>query len=224
MAGDVPPVMAHTSPLIQAKKSFRMRPKRRVKRAVESILGEEENRSLIPKDAEKVLSDDESDKTDDPDNKSPIDKPGHEALLTPALAIVAPDLTPDADKELDPSLVPNYDPAIAAVLGDPPPKPVTIAAEQPKPKTNESNEMGLPVGEMPRPPGTFLRSMASYLGESGDVDKPKIELTSKVAISPGLDGNFGHQGEMPRPQPANTEETMRAFRRFHPIKTGPVNL
>lgn len=239
VAGDVPPVMAGVSPLIQARKKFRMRPRPK-KKAVESIIGEasstddedeESQKPLIPDDAEPVLSDDDKEQSELDGGSTPIDKPGHEALLNPSMAIVAPDLTPDADKELDPALVPSFDPAIAAVLGDPPLKKATITAPEVAKKpaadnspANESVVGGLPSGEMPLPPGTFLRSVASYLGESEDSDKPKTELVNKTAaFSPSLGGGFGHQGEMPRPVAAKTEAMMRTFRRFHRIP-GPVNL
>jgi hypothetical protein len=210
-----------------AKLRDRLNNKDSKKSAIESILGEaEEDQSLIPDDADKLLTTKEvEDAKKTVDNTITLDK---EDLLQPSLALVAPDTTPNSTRELDPSLVPNRDPALSTILGEKPRTgPTTVKTESVSPKKPEAKveqkldeSSSLPSLEMPRPPGEFLRSIGDITGE-GREEKPKVELVMGSSSSPVGDvvseGMLG-ASEMPTPKEANIDRTMDAFRRFHRVK------
>jgi hypothetical protein len=232
VTADVAPVLVNPAPELMARLRDRVNPKDRKKSAIESILGEAEDKSLIPSDADPLLTTKEVEDAEKvKHNTVNLDK---EDLLQPSLALVAPDTTPNATKELDPSLVPNRDPALSTILGD---KPAagptnTVRTESSKkvetPKIQESVinepksvEESLPSFEMPRPPGEFLRSIGDITGE-GREEKPKVELVVGNSSNPvGATVSEGMLGasEMPTPKEANIDRTMDAFRRFHRVKT-----
>lgn len=203
------------------------------------FMGESDEKSLIPDDAEELLTTKEVDDAKNSETSTiNLDK---EDLLQPSLALVAPDTTPNATKELDPSLVPNADPALSTILGEKPSAGPTntvktesvkkVETESVKkvetPKTEESivnesksAEESLPSHEMPRPPGEFLRSIGDITGE-GREEKPRVELVVGNSSSPvGSAVSEGMLGasEMPTPKEANIDRTMDAFRRFHRVK------
>ena len=236
MTADVAPVLVNPAPEIMAKLRDRLNPKK--KSAIESILGlgEAEDKSLIPDDADPLLTTKEVE--DAKKVTTNTVELGKEDLLQPSLALVAPDTTPNSAKELDPSLVPNRDPALSAILGDKPAAgPTNVPTASPKtesvrkveaPKIQESVvndsksiEESLPSNEMPRPPGDFLRSISDITGE-GREEKPKVELVVGNSSNPiGASVSEGLLGasEMPTPKEANIDRTMDAFRRFHRVKT-----
>ena len=238
--GDIAPVMVTPAPSMMAKRRKAInrpapstRPKAKRKSAVESIIGRalnEEINSLIPDDAEDLLT---ADEVDAKEKAAVDDEPaGGEALLQPALALVAPDTTPNAAKELDPSLVPDRDPAMSTLLGDEPtlgplkaknPGPVQKTTVPVLPKRTESKESiteSLPSTEMPRPPGEFFRSIGDITGE-GKSETPKVELIVGSGSNPVqasmTDGQLG-ESMMPTPKEANIDKTMDAFRRFHRVQ------
>ncbi len=232
VTADVAPVLVNPAPELMARLRDRVNPKDRKKSAIESILGEAEDKSLIPADADPLLTTKEVEDAEKvKHNTVNLDK---EDLLQPSLALVAPDTTPNATKELDPSLVPNRDPALSTILGDKPSAGPTntVRTESSKkvetPKIQESVinepksiEESLPSFEMPRPPGEFLRSIGDITGE-GREEKPKVELVVGNSSNPvGATVSEGMLGasEMPTPKEANIDRTMDAFRRFHRVKT-----
>ena len=227
VTADVAPVLVNPAPELMAKLRDRLNSKDSKKSAIESILGEaEEDQSLIPDDADKLLTTKEvEDAKKTVDNTITLDK---EDLLQPSLALVAPDTTPNSTRELDPSLVPNRDPALSTILGEKPRTgPTTVKTESVSPKKPEAKveqkldeSSSLPSLEMPRPPGEFLRSIGDITGE-GREEKPKVELVMGSSSSPVGDvvseGMLG-ASEMPTPKEANIDRTMDAFRRFHRVK------
>ena len=227
MTADVAPVLVNPAPELMAKLRDRLNkeePKK--KSAIESILGEaDEDPSLIPDDADKLQTTKEVE-----DAKKTIDNSitlGKEDLLQTALALVAPDTTPNSTHELDPSLVPNRDPALSTILGEKPTMGPTsgVKTESVSPKKQEveaklEESAILPSLEMPRPPGEFLRSIGDITGE-GREEKPKVELVVGNSSSPvGSSISEGMLGasEMPTPKESNIDRTMDAFRRFHRVK------
>ena len=228
MTADVVPVLANTAPELMAKLRYRLNNEKdpQNKSAIESILGESDNEpSLIPDDADKLLTTKEVE-----DEKKTIDNSitlGKEDLLQTALALVAPDTTPNSAHELDPSLVPNRDPALSTILGENPRMGPTskVKTESFSPKNQEvetkiDENSSLPSFEMPRPPGDFLRSIGDITGE-GREEKPKVELVVGNSSSPvGSAVSEGMLGasEMPTPKESNIDRTMDAFRRFHRVK------
>ena len=229
MTADVAPVLVNPAPELMARLRDRLNkeePKK--KSAIESILGEAdagEDPSLIPDDADKLLTTKEVE-----DEKKTVGTSinlGKEDLLQTALALVAPDTTPSSTHELDPSLVPNRDPALSTILGEKPRMGPTAAVktESVSPKKQEvetklEESASLPSLEMPRPPGEFLRSIGDITGE-GREEKPKVELVVGNSSSPvGSAVSEGMLGasEMPTPKESNIDRTMDAFRRFHRVK------
>ncbi len=229
VTADVAPVLVNPAPELMAKLRDRLNNKDAKKSAIESILGEaEEDHSLIPDDADKLLTTKEvEDAKKTVDNTITLDK---EDLLQPSLALVAPDTTPNATRELDPSLVPNRDPALSTILGEKPRtgptsgvKTESVSPKKPEARVEEKKldeSSSLPSLEMPRPPGEFLRSIGDITGE-GREEKPKVELIVGNSSSPvGSAVSEGMLGasEMPTPKEANIDRTMDAFRRFHRVK------
>lgn len=228
MTADVAPVLVNPAPELMARLRDRLNkeePKK--KSAIESILGEAEageDLSLIPDDADKLLTTKEVE-----DEKKTVDTSinlGKEDLLQTALALVAPDTTPSSAHELDPSLVPNRDPALSTILGEKPRtgptavKTESVSPKKPEVETKLEESASLPSLEMPRPPGEFLRSIGDITGE-GREEKPKVELVMGNSSSPvGSAVSEGMLGasEMPTPKEANIDRTMDAFRRFHRVK------
>jgi len=127
MAGDVPPVMtgmgmsaafapSRFKTVDKVKKPYRR------SRMVSGIIGrlkedeDEQEKGVIPGDAKEVDSlvtsvsavSVETPVMPDPDKPASMLKPG-EPLISPAAALVAPDVTPDSLKPLDPSQVPGAD-------------------------------------------------------------------------------------------------------------------
>lgn len=226
MTADVAPTLVGVAPEIMARRresvNGPVKKPLKKKSAIESILGEAEVTSLVPDDAEDLHSSEEIEAK----NKSEVEVEvlGSEDLLEPALAIVAPDTTPNAARELDPSLVPNRDPALDTLLGQTPvagPKPVDKKTPEPltvtKPVESKSNE-DLSGGDMPRPPGDFLKPIGGFMGESKEA--PKVELV--VGSGQSIVGSAMTEGElgaasMPMPQEGNINRTMDVFRRFHRV-------
>ena len=228
MTADIAPMLVGVAPEIMAKRRedvnrLTKKPLKK-KSAIESILGEAEGTSLIPDDAEDLLSTKEIEAKKKSDIE--VEVLGSEDLLEPALALVAPDTTPNATRELDPSLVPSRDPAIDTLLGKSPtsgptpahkktPEPLTVT----KPVESKSvpNE-DLPSADMPRPPGDFLKPIGGFMGESKEA--PKVELV--VGSGQSIVGSAMTEGElgaasMPIPQEGNINRTMDVFRRFHRV-------
>lgn len=228
MTADVAPTLVGVAPEIMAKRREDVnRPLKKPlkkKSAIESILGEAEVTSLIPDEAEDLLSTKEIE--DKKKSEVEVEVLGSEDLLEPALALVAPDTTPNATRELDPSLVPNRDPALDTLLGQKPvsgPKPAPKKTPDPltvtKPVESKSTPSeDLPGGEMPRPPGDFLKPIGGFTGESKET--PKVELV--VGSGQSIVGSAMTEGElgaasMPTPQEGNINRTMDVFRRFHRV-------
>lgn len=222
--GDIAPVMVGVSPELMARRRAQVNrpkskiPKRtRIKSTIESILGEDDDAppggSLIPDDAEVLKT---ASEIEDEDNDTSVGTPlGPEDLLEPSLALVAPDTTPNAKRELDPSLVPDRDPALSAVLGE----SKRQVAKKPD-RIEDSIDAGLPTGDMPRPAGEFIRG-ARGLAE-GEQEKPKFELVVGSTASPlGESAESGQLGaaSMPPPRDPQLDKTMSAFRRFHRLKS-----
>jgi hypothetical protein len=224
--GDIAPVMVGVSPVMMNRRRAQVnaiKPKgqkrARVKTAVESILGEDvdddqpKEDSLIPDEAEVLKTASEiEDESNDTNVGTPL---GPEDLLEPSLALVAPDTTPNAKRELDPSLVPDKDPALSTVLGES--KSRIVGKTRSVGKTEED---GLPTGEMPRPAGEFI-NRAKILAE-GEQEKPKFELVVGSSASPlGESAESGQLGaaSMPPPRDPQLDKTMSAFRRFHHLKS-----
>jgi hypothetical protein len=225
MTADVAPTLVGVAPELMARRREEINrgPKKPIKKksAVESILGEAE--SLIPDGAEDLLSTKELEAKKKTDVE--VEVLGSEDLLEPALALVAPDTTPNATRELDPSLVPNRDPALDTLLGQKPvkgpeptpkkgPEPLTITKPV-ESKSTPSEE--LPSGDMPRPPGDFLKPIGGF-GESKEA--PKVELV--VGSGQSIVGSAMTEGElgaasMPVPQEGDINKTMDVFRRFHRV-------
>jgi hypothetical protein len=227
MTADVAPTLVGISPELMSRRREevnRLKKGLKKKSAIESILGESDAKPLIPDDAEDLLSTKELEAKEK--SEVEVEVLGSEDLLEPALAIVAPDTTPNATRELDPSLVPNRDPALDTLLGQkkvagpspapkksPEPLPVTRPVES---KSTQGED--LPSGEMPRPPGDFLRPIGGHMNESKE--NPKIELVmgSSQSIVGGamVEGELG-AASMPVPQEGNIDRTMDVFRRFHKV-------
>lgn len=227
--GDIAPVMVGVAPQLMATRRDevnrikpKIKPKKR-KTAVESILGESEEPNLIPDTAVPLLTSVEQTAIDK--NNGAPEALGKEDLLEPALALVAPDTTPNATRELDPSLVPSKDPALDTLLGDNDAKPLPVAKESIKVGTTPSRGQSivegasLPSGEMPRPPGEFLRPIEELDPNS---TKPKIELVVGSSNSSIIESSQPAEGQlgasfMPPPKSANLDQTMSAFRRYHRV-------
>jgi hypothetical protein len=227
--GDVAPVMVGVAPALMAKRrqAVNKKPQKLQKpkrKAIESILRpwalDEDDKSLIPDTAQEITTD--QDITGEPEiDKTPQDNiPGHEELLQTSLALVAPDTTPNMAKELDPSLVPSKDPALDTLLGTPG-KTYPTPTPSPRVPTGESAvdmTVGLPSGDMPLPPGTFLPKVGGRMLESEE--RPRVELAvgslNSVVGSGTAALGTGELGvsAMPPPKEANVAKTMDTFRRY----------
>lgn len=230
-ADDVVPVLAHPSPILMQR--IRQRIRQRNWRLRES----NEADSLIPDTATKVVLQATTGRVK-PDGTSTSRDNEFEPLIEPSLAIVAPDVTPKAYLELDPSLVPSVDGAISAILGDPAPvrtapakppetKVVDQGAIAPEPVASTESDSsddpltrGLPMSEgMPLPAGSFLKPVSHYMGEgTGVSEKPKVELTLKSG--PSILGTAAlPEQEMPTPHQGDPSVTASRFRKFTRPKT-----
>ena len=233
-ADSIPP-LGMPSPILMNRR------RRRLNR--QTPLGKLVGEELIPSYAKKLGVDDEDRlEGQDGDNRGQgqeVDL-GHEPLIRPELALVAPDVTPNSTEELDPSLVPGRDVALQTILGNPPKKAVVVnkpdgeedISTKPTDRVpsvtststvnslvpNES--LGLPGGDMPLPPGKFLKSLNEMSrGITEDkVDAPKVELVVGSSNSIVATGESLGASSMPRPVDADVSRTMDVYRRFAPRK------
>ena len=182
------------------------------------VIGEDGNdEPIIPKDAREIELEVEvgSPNQSTQDNSSDND-PGD--LINPSSALVAPDVTPDAMKPIDPSMVPppKQDPAISVVLGQ---QPQTPASATPVPAPQPSAPA--PAVITPQNPVESInwRSMVGKsVSESAPASLPGIPTIASLGESqsaiPTGDAALNANAPMPAPVQAQPGKVIDAFRRF----------
>lgn len=228
-AVDGPPIgmVAQRPQRPAGQKRFSFRKKKGSFSDARRIIGEAEGEDdgsgepIIPTDAKEIDVDVEV--NPDAEGDEPQDDPGE--LINPSAALVAPDVTPDAMKPLDPSMVPppKHDPAVGVVLGQtpgqaqfpaqpgqsvpqapPPPTP-------PSPSVNPSSPMESISWKMmtgSSTPGATIMERTSAL--------PGIPPISALGESqaPTGDAVLATGAPMPAPEAPQPGRVIDAFRRF----------
>ena len=228
-AGDVPPVMAGLGSMATKPRPTKTddKPKKPSirSRVVSGIIGriKEDEDGVIPNDAREVdsLVTSVSAVAAETPNLPNQDKPtsihnASEPLISPAAALVAPDVTPDALKPLDPSQVPGAD------LGSAPKPRQEPPPVQPRPSPTEpSSALDMILGKTapanisaPTPSGPALQA-----GGSMPVESMLPGIISPASASSGVPLSeaslLASQGAgMPEHKSTGGEAILSAFRRF----------
>lgn len=234
-AGDIPPVMTGmSSALVAPRPVGDKKPKKSVRsKVVSGIIGrikEDEDEGVIPDDAKEVDSlvtsvsvvATETPNLPDQDKPTTVHKPGEkEPLISPAAALVAPDVTPDALKPLDPSQVPGADLGHAPVPRQEPPPSVTPTSTPP---SSAVNPLEVILGKT-APASTPAAPASGPTLQAGGVMPvesvlPGIVSPAAVAATTAATpineaALMASQGAgMPEHQTGNSAAVMSAFRRF----------
>lgn len=125
VTADVVPVPAAggQGTMNQALRTLRKRRPQRRRDVVSRLIGEDNEDSIIPDDAEEIFSGGKDGDTHQKTEQPRVSNQGtSEPLIDPAVALVAPDVTPNADVLLDPTMAPRptsqaLSPALQTVLG-----------------------------------------------------------------------------------------------------------
>jgi hypothetical protein len=183
---------------------------------VASIMGmtESDDESIIPDDAEQVdtltggehipgIRSDPLPSPEGPSEPGATTNVSGEELIQPTAALVAPDITPNAMRPIDPSQVP------AAPQRPMPPPSVAAAQAQGAEEAagGARGVMDLLMGRQnsaPQPEGAMAESMVAAMTHPAVVKQRVAE-----ALVPGEAG-----GTMPRHQEGDGQSVFRAFRQF----------
>jgi len=189
VAGDVPMMMA--APLaVRRRQTKDEKPKpatllRRKGGLVQKLV--KEDSSIIPDDAEEITAVGTNSPKPEAVDKSPVADSNRLGLLEPALALVAPDITPNAKTEIDPGLVPQRTaPVMDLLMGranasQPEPAQSAPLKIESGPNVNgllgitenvgSGEAAGLPTGDMPKPVSGDTKKMTESFRRFHRVNK-----------------------------------------------------
>jgi hypothetical protein len=202
------------------RSTFRDRLRKR-RSATARVMGEAQapEDSLIPDDAEEIESAGQPFQKQQKPVRDVVMEPNDpyadkEKLMTPAAALVAPDVTPQANQPLDPSLVPGAGQGSSFRTADVESEPQATGSSGPLPKRAMDVLLGRPLGPSQQAePDAVVTAESAYrmLGVQSPAQLAALEAsggapTGKAVLKEGE--------QMPDHKYSDGTQVLSAFRRF----------